>query len=102
MRKQLILLARPEGLEPPTYWFEASRSILTELRARDGNVLKLKNLKGRRESFSDPACRFAEFLPNLCVPLGWRSPVRKHIVPIISCSAAMEQAEAASPTQPHD
>ena len=20
-------LARPEGLEPPTYWFEASRSI---------------------------------------------------------------------------
>jgi hypothetical protein len=27
MRKCLIRLARPEGLEPPAYWFEASRSI---------------------------------------------------------------------------
>ncbi len=25
--KSLKRLARPEGLEPPTYWFEASRSI---------------------------------------------------------------------------
>src|SRR5437879_1117354 len=24
---QLLELARPEGLEPPAYWFEASRSI---------------------------------------------------------------------------
>ena len=27
MRKTWGLLVRPEGLEPPAYWFEASRSI---------------------------------------------------------------------------
>jgi hypothetical protein len=27
-------LVRPEGLEPPAYWFEANRSIQSELRAR--------------------------------------------------------------------
>ena len=32
MRKGLILLARPEGLEPPTYRFEVCRSIQLSYR----------------------------------------------------------------------
>jgi hypothetical protein len=45
--KNTLEMARPEGLEPPTTWFEAKYSNPTELRARGGRILliQIKNAK---------------------------------------------------------
>ena len=37
-------MVRPEGLEPPTYWFEASCSIQLSYRRIDGAVVKLAEI----------------------------------------------------------
>lgn len=40
-------MARPEGLEPPTTWFEAKYSNPTELRARGGRILPRQDQKAK-------------------------------------------------------
>jgi hypothetical protein len=43
MERTVGFLVRPEGLEPPAYWFEASRSIRLSYGRACGSLLSQRN-----------------------------------------------------------
>jgi hypothetical protein len=62
-------MVRPEGFEPPAYWFEASRSIQVSYGRRTMIAANPVRTESHNAGTDQLVCRGTRFVPTIVCPL---------------------------------